>query len=266
MSRLRSADAAQRLERSAGPDFSEALARGLHVIAAFNAENRALSLSDLARAVDLPRATVRRALLTLVHLGFVAGDGRLYRLTPRVLRLATAYLTSNAVSTLLQPACDRIARQVGESCTAAVLEGADVVMIARALPAQLVPAGVGVGFRLPAYCSALGRVLLSGLPLEALDAYLEATNPAIVTAHTMTDPAAIRRAVLAVSVDGFCYVDQEAEHGFRSVAVPLRRFDGALVAALNIGARIERADADTMLVQYLPVLRTEAAMLSGYLV
>lgn len=266
MSRLRDADAAVRAGRGTGPDYSEALARGLNVIAAFNAGDRALSLSDLARAVDLPRATVRRVVLTLVHLGYVAGDGRLFRLTPRVLRLATAYLTSNAISTLFQPACDRIMRRAGESCTAAVLEGPDVVMVARALPAQLVPAGAGIGFRLPAYCCALGRVLLSGLPAPDLDAYLAKTLLPAVTNHTATDPAVIRRAVQAAAADGFCFVDQEAEHGFRSIAVPLRRFDGTLVAALNIGARIERADAGTMLGQYLMVLREEAAALTGHLV
>ena len=231
-----------------------------------NQDTRARPLSAPAPAVDLPRATARRALLTLVQLGYVAGDGRLFRLTPRVLQLATAYLTSNAVSTLLQPACDRIMRQVGESCTAAVLEGPDVVMIARALPAQLMPAGVGVGFRLPAYCSALGRVLLSGMPAPALEAYLAATPLLAVTDHTVTDPAAIRRAVLAAAADGFCFVDQEAEHGFRSVAVPLRRFDGTLVAALNVGARIERVDAPTMRGQHLALLQAEAAALTGCLV
>lgn len=266
MTRLQAPDAERRAQREAGPDFSEALARGLHVLTLFNAENRAIPLSDLARAADLPRATVRRVMLTLVHLGYVQAEGRLFRLTPRVLRLATAYLTSNAISTLLQPACDRIMRRAGESCTAAVLEGPDVVMVARALPAQLVPTGAGIGFRLPAYCSALGRVLLSGLSAADLEAYLAKTPLLAVTDHTATNPAAIRRAVEAAAADGFCFVDQEAEHGFRSIAVPLRRFDGTLVAALNIGARIERADAGTMLGQHLPVLQEEAAGLTGYLV
>ncbi len=246
MPRLRPADAEKRRQDNAGPEFSEALARGLQVIAAFDAERRQMSLSDLARAVDLPRATARRSLLTLVHLGYVEADGRLFRLTPRILRLASAYLTSNAVSTLLQPACDRIAADVGESCTAAVLAADEVVMIARALPAQLVPAGVGIGYRLPAFCSALGRVLLAARPDAEVQAYLARTTLAPVTPHTVTDPAVLLAAVQAVRAAGFAFVDQEAEHGFRSVAVPARRFDGTVVAALNIGARIERLTPEAM--------------------
>jgi len=266
VTRLGDDHAARRGDRAGGPEFSEALARGLQVLTCFNAENRALSLSDLARAVSLPRATVRRVLITLAHLGYVQAEARLFRLTPRVLHLAVAYLTSNAVSTLLQPACDRIAQRVCESCTAAVLEGADVVMVARALPAQLVPAGVGIGYRLPAYCSALGRVLLSGLPPAGLDGYLADVPLVALTGRTVTDPAAIRAAVAAAASDGFCFVDQEAEYGFRSVAVPLRKFDGTLVAALNIGARIERADAAALCGPYLDVLRDEAAALTGFLI
>lgn len=232
----------------------------------FDGTRRTQTLSEVATVVGLPRATARRALLTLVALGYVALDGRRFHLTPRVLRLATAYLTSNAVSTLLQPACDRIAAAVGESCTAAVLEGDEVVMIARALPAQLVPAGVGIGYRLPSYCSALGRVLLAALPDDAVADRLARMTLAAITPYTLTDPAAICAAVAAARDQGYCFVDQEAEHGFRSVAVPLRKFDGTVVAALNIGARAERADAPAMTGRCLSVLMTEAATLTGYLI
>ena len=265
MAKLQDQDAERRVQRGAGPDYSEALARGLQVMTLFGAENRAMPLSDLARSAGLPRATVRRVLLTLVHLGYVNAEGRLFRLTPRVLRLAAAYLTSNVISTLLQPACDAIANRVGESCTAAVLEGPDVVMVACALPAQLVPVGVGVGYRLPAYCSALGRVLLAGLGPAALDEYLASTPLQPMTGRTTTEPAAIAAAVRAVAADGYSFVDQEAEYGFRSIAVPLRRFDGKIVAALNIGARVERADVATLCGPYLDILRTASAELSGLL-
>jgi IclR family pca regulon transcriptional regulator len=266
MSKLRLEDAERRREAGLGRDHSEALARGLQIMAVFNESHRTQTLSELAERVGLPRATVRRALLTLVALGYVGVTGRHFHLTPRVLRLAAAYLTSNVVSTLLQPACDRIARAIGESCTAAVLEGDEVVMVARALPAQLVPAGVGIGFRLPAYCSALGRVLLADWPAAALDGYLARTALLAVTPHTLTDPAAIRTRVQAAKADRFCFVDQEAEHGFRSVAVPLRKFDGALLAALNIGARVEHADVAVMTGRYLQVLTEEASSLTGFLI
>ncbi len=266
MSRLRQEDADRRRAAGFGPDHSEALARGLQILVAFNDSRRSQSLSELAAVVGLPKATARRALLTLVALGYVAAEGRQFRLTPRVLRLATAYLTSNAVSVLLQPACDRIARAVGESCTSAVLEGDEVVMIARALPAQLVPAGVGIGYRLPAYCSALGRILLAELPDDALAAYLERTPLVALTPHTLTDRDAVRRAVVAARNDGFCFVDQEAEHGFRSIAVPLRKFDGTLVAALNIGARVGQADPATMTGRFRHALAAEASTLTGFLI
>ena len=266
MSRLRSHDAARRQGSGLGPDHSEALARGLQLMTAFAGTRRSMTLSELAAAVDLPRATARRALLTLVTLGYAEVEGRQFRLTPRVLRLASAYLTSNVGSTLLQPACDRIARITGESCTAAVLEGGEAVMIARALPQQLVPAGAGIGYRLPAYCSALGRVLLAALPDPSLAAYLDSTALAAVTPHTLTDRPALLAAIARVRADGFAYVDGEAEYGFRSIAVPLRRFDGTAVAALNIGARVEQADQATMLGRHLETLRSEAAELSGHLV
>lgn len=266
MSRLRSQDAARRRDAGLGPDHSEALARGLQIMTAFGGVQRPMTLSELAVAVDLPRATVRRALLTLVTLGYAEAQGRQFRLTPRVLRLASAYLTSNVGSTLLQPACDRIARATGESCTAAVLERGEAVMIARALPQQLVPAGAGIGYRLPAYCSALGRVLLAALPDDSLTAYLDSTVLAAVTPHTLTDRSALATEIARVRADGFAYVDGEAEHGFRSVAVPLRRFDGTAVAALNIGARVEQADRAVMLDKHLQTLRAEAAELSGHLV
>lgn len=266
MSKLRQEDAERRRADGFGPDYSEALARGLQIMAVFNGARRTQTLSEVAAAVGLPRATTRRALLTLVALGYMAADGRHFRLTPQVLRLAAAYLTSNVVSTLLQPACDRIVQSTGESCTAAVLERDEVVMIARSLPAQLVPAGVGIGFRLPAYCSALGRMLLADLPDDALDAYLARVTLAAITPHTKTDPAHIRAEIHAAKARGFCFVDQEAEYGFRSIAVPLRRFDGTLLAALNIGARVEHASPAVMTGRYLERLLQEAATLSGSLI
>lgn len=265
MSKLGSQDAARRRESGLGPDHSEALARGLLILTIFGDARRTLTLSEVAAAVGLPRATARRALLTLVTLGYMGLEGRQFRLTPRVLRLASAYLTSNVVSTLLQPACDRVARDAGLSCTAAVLEGGEAVMIARALPQQLVPAGAGIGYRLPAYCSALGRVLLAALPEAELAAYLRTTRLDAITALTVTEPSDLEAAICVVREAGFAYVDQEAEAGFRSVAVPLKRFDGTVIAAINIGARVEQADREMMAGCLLEILVEEAAELSGRL-
>lgn len=262
MARLRDADAQKRRESNRSPDFSEALARGLRVIGAFDAQRPQLTLSEVARAIDLPRATARRAIVTLQELGYLASDGRLFRLTPKVLELATTYLSSNLVSTLLQPRCEHIAQLIGEACSVAVLEGDDVVMIAHASPRRFMSVGVGVGLRLPAHCSSLGRVLLAALPPAELDGFLARTALLPATAHTLTDKAVLRARLEEVRRQGYALVDQEAELGFRSIAVPVRRYDGHVVAAINVGARVEAASVQSLLEGYLPLLRGEAEVLS----
>jgi IclR family pca regulon transcriptional regulator len=266
MARLRAEDAARRRERAKGGDFLEALARGVSVMTAFNGARRQMTLSDAARATDLPKASVRRALHTLAALGYVESDGRLFRLAPKVLTLASAYLGSNAVSSVVQPLCERLCGEISEACSAAVLDRDDIVMVAHASPPRFAAAAPGVGFRLPAYCTALGRVLLAALSEAALDDYLARLDPAAQTERTLTDKRALRNAIAAARGDGFAFADQEAELGFRSVAVPLRRYDGAVVAALNIGTRIERASVATMLDSHLPRLRAAAAALQALLV
>lgn len=267
MARLRQADADKRQENDFGPDFSEALARGLTVITAFDADRRQMTLSDVAKAIDLPRATTRRALFTLTRLGYVETDGKLFRLTPRILRLAAAYLTSNAVSTILQPACERLCRQFAEACSAAVLDGRDVVMIAHASPPRFIAVGPGVGFRLPAFCTSLGRVLLGAQGPEAVDRFLDglAGDGPAPTPRSLTDRAALRAAILAAGAEGYSLVDQEAELGFRSISVPVQRYDGALVCAINLGVRAEQVPVARMIDEFLPVLRHEAAELKQQL-
>ncbi len=133
MARLRAEDAEKRAASGHGPDFLEAFARGLAVIGAFGREKKHMTLSDVARATDLPKPSVRRALYTLTCLGLAENDGRSFRLTPRIMELASAYLGSNMVSTVVQPACERIADRTEQSCFAAVLDGYDIVMIAHSL-------------------------------------------------------------------------------------------------------------------------------------
>jgi IclR family pca regulon transcriptional regulator len=266
MSRLRPQDAEARAQRALGADFSEALARGLGVIGAFGEQRRQMTLSDVARAVDLPRATVRRSLATLVSLGYLEADGRLFRLTPRILKLAIAYLSSDPVPAILQPVCERLCRQVGASCSVAVRDGEEAVMIARAVPARPASVGLGVGYRLPVFCSALGRVLASAMPDAELDAFLAQLKPVRFTRQTVVAKPEIRRLILDVRKKGFAMADQEAEIGIRSIAVPLVRFDGRVVAALNIGVPPEQVSAKTMIADYLPLLLEEATALKERLV
>ncbi|MBB5693509.1 IclR family transcriptional regulator domain-containing protein [Muricoccus pecuniae] len=249
-----------------GTEGSEALARGIAILLAFGPERRRMSLAEVARLVDLPRATARRALLTLVHLGLVESEGRLFRLTPAVLRLASGYLGSNGVSALLQPACERIAASAMAACSVAMLDGAEIVFVAYGQPARLVPANTMVGARLPAYATALGRVLLAALPEEALAPLLRALPPRALTPRTETDPARLLDAIRAAGAEGHALVEEEVELGFRSLAVPLRRYDGRVVAALNIGTSVAGMDARGMRERLLPLLRAEAEGLSAQLV
>jgi IclR family pca regulon transcriptional regulator len=266
MPRIKRSRAEQRIADSGGPDFLEALARGLRIIQAFSHDRRQLTLSDIARLVDLPRASVRRTLHTLVHLRFAETDGRLFRLTPRVLTLASAYLVSNAISDILQPAVERMSAEVGEACSAAILDGADVIMIAHASPNRVINVSAQIGFRLPALSSSLGRVLLAALDDRELDRQLTRIKPAKLTPATVVDRAELRRAIRKARDDSFSLVDQEVEAGFRSVSVPLRRLDGKVIAALNIGAHSNRCTLETMRNVLLPKLRALAAELQSQMI
>lgn len=245
--------------------LSEAFMRGLEILAAFDTAHPAMTLSEVARRVDLPRATAGRALHTLVHLGYAETEGRNFRLTSRVLRLAGAYLGASAAATVLQPACEKLCAELGETSSAAVLDGADAVMVAYAAPRRLHLTAAGVGLRLPAFCSAVGRVLLAALPDDERAAFLRRLRPVAATPHTVTDKAALRALLAATACDGHAFADGEAELGFRSIAVPLRRLDGRVVAALNVGCAAERADPAALRTRFLPRLLAAAAALEGQL-
>jgi IclR family pca regulon transcriptional regulator len=267
MPRLNDVSARERSERkmdvsAQGADFSEALARGLRLLTAFSAERPRMTLAEAARAVDLPRATVRRSLVTLVQMGYLHMEGRNFELTPSVLTLASAYLTSNPVSRVLQQVCDDLCKRVDESCSVAVLDGPDAVMIARAVPNQLIAIGAGIGYRVPALQSALGRVLLAGLADDARTAYLDRYLGDVPPADTER----ITQRILDAREAGFAYVDREAEAGYHSVAVPLRRWDGAVVASLNIGSSVQRVSSERMISTFLPALLSLSDELSGQLI
>ena len=266
MPRVKRSRMERRVVETGGPDFLEALARALRIIQAFNRDRRQLTLSDIAKLVDLPRASVRRTLHTLIHLGFAETDGRVFRLRSRILTLASAYLMSNSISDILQPAVERMAREVGEACSAAVLDGDDVIMIAHASPNRVVNVSAQIGFRLPAVSSSLGRVLLAALEDRELDRFLRRIEPERLTSATVVDRAELRRAILRARQDGFSLVDQEAELGFCSISVPLRRLDGRVIASLNIGTHSNRVTLDTMRGVFLPKLRALASDLQSQMI
>lgn len=247
-------------------DFIESLDRGLRVLELLGGGQQPMTLSDLAKAADLPRATARRILFTFERAGFVASDGKLFRLTQRVLVLASSYLASNHVVSVLQPALDRLSSEAQEISSMAILDGNHVVFIARASPTRIFSAGIDIGYRLPAFCTSVGRVLLSRLPDDELAAALKAMNPAPLTPFTVTDRKTLLKTIIADRAQGYSLVDREAEPGFRSISVPVRRYDGAIIAAINMGAHVDRVSAAEMVDRFLPLLRETAASVKSMLV
>lgn len=238
-----------------GSEFIETLDRGLRVIQSFGIDRRPMTLSDLSKSVNLPRATVRRILMTLVRSGFVVGDERLFSLTPRVLLLASAYLTSNQINTVMQPLMDEVASKAKEVCSLAILDGEEVVFIARSSPARVFSTGLDIGYRLPAFCTSVGRVLLGRLANDELKRTVDGMKLSPQTQSTLVDKSAVIATIIADRTKGYSLVDQEAEEGFRSISVPIRRYDGVVIAAANIGAHVDRITTGEMIDRFLPLLK-----------
>ena len=240
------------------PSFISALARGLAVIRAFGAGRERLTLADISRTTDLPRATVRRSLLTLQALGYVASDGKHFMLTPGVLSLGYAYLSSTPLPRAIQPTLEMVSEKTNESSSCAILDGGEIVYVARAATRRIMSVGLSTGSRLPAYCSSLGRVLLAALPEREARALLTQMDRRKLTAHTLTDVDALMQAVARVRQDGFCLVDEELEIGLRSIAVPVRNAAGQVIAAMNVSAQAGRVSRDDLAKDILPVLQGAA--------
>jgi IclR family pca regulon transcriptional regulator len=239
-------------------DFVESLDRGLRLLEKFGTTSGPSTLSDLARAAELPRATARRILFTLERGGFVATDGKLFTLTPHVLRLAASYLSSSHVVTVLQPVLDRIASAAQEISSLSVLDGDEVVFIARGSPARVFSAGLDIGYRLPAFCTSVGRAMLGQFDDVELAKRVANMKRAAMTPHTVTDPKLLCAAIIADRAQGYSLVDREAEPGFRSISVPIRRYDGTIIAAINMGAHVDRISSGEMIARFLPLLREGA--------
>ncbi|MDP9443490.1 MAG: helix-turn-helix domain-containing protein [Actinomycetota bacterium] len=234
--------------------FVQSLARGLAVIRVFGAASPELSLSDVARATGLTRAAARRFLLTLADLGYVRADGRRFSLTARVLELGYAYLSSLPLPALAEPHLEWLVGEVGESSSMSVLDGDDVVYVARVPTSRIMTVAISVGTRFPAYATSMGRVLLADLPPPQLDAYLARVDLASFTERTVTDPQALRRAVDEVRDQGWAMVDQELEPGLRAIAAPVRGRDGSGQAAVNVSAHASRVSKVVARRRLLPAL------------
>lgn len=253
------------LFRAGDPDFMTSLARGLHVIRAFAGVDRRLTIADVSRATGLTRAVVRRCLYTLRELGYAATDGRAYYLQPRILNLGYAYLSTAAVPIAAQPVLEEMSEMLGEATSVAVLDDGAVVYVARAATKRIMSVTLGVGSRLPAYCTALGRALLAYLTPEQLAAELAKVELVAHTKHTVTSRKKLEELLLGVRSEGYALNDQELEIGLRSIAVPVRNVVGSVVAAMNVSSQASRVSRREMLERCLPVLRAGADRLGSQL-
>ncbi|MET8090707.1 IclR family transcriptional regulator [Micromonospora sp. NPDC005220] len=245
-------------EATRSPEFVQSLERGLAVIRAFDGEHPQLTLSEVARRTGLTRAAARRFLLTLVELGYVHTDGRLFSLRARILELGYAYLSSLSLPEVAQRHMEALVAQVHESCSVSVLDGDEVVYVARVPTKRIMTVGISVGTRFPAYATSMGRVLLAAQPVEWLDDYLAAAQLRPLTRRTVTDPAKLRAVLTKIAAQGYAIVDQELEEGLRSVAAPIHGENGSVIAAVNVSAHASRGSFEMIRRELLPPLLAAA--------
>jgi IclR family pca regulon transcriptional regulator len=246
-------------------DFVQSLDRGLAVIRCFSSEHPSLTLSEVAERTGLTRAAARRFLLTLQELGYVGSSGRQFSLRPRVLALGYAYLSSFSVSQIAQPHLEDLAEELHESCSVSVLDGDDLVYVARASANRIMTIALTVGTRLPPYPTSMGRVLLAHLPEADLDAYLSRATLRKLTNHTITSEEELRTVLQAVRSRGWAAVDQELEAGVRSIAVPIRDSSRKVVAAINTSAHAARVPMRALEREFLPRIQEAARQIDSEL-
>ncbi|GAA4569053.1 IclR family transcriptional regulator domain-containing protein [Planotetraspora kaengkrachanensis] len=250
-------------DRERGAHFVQSLERGLAVIRVFDAENPALTLSEVAARSDLTRAAARRFLLTMVDLGYMHSDGRLFRLSPRVLELGYSYLSSLSFPEIAEPQLERLVAEVKESASMSVLDGDDIVYVTRVPTSRIMSVSIMVGTRFPAYVTSMGRVLLANLPEEEVDRRLKQARLESRTSRTITSEQALRTELQRVRTQGYAIVDQELEEGLRSVAAPIRSRTGAVIAAVNIPVHAARYTVDSMRRDLVPPLLATAARIEA---
>ncbi|MFF7209033.1 IclR family transcriptional regulator C-terminal domain-containing protein [Streptomyces sp. NPDC008238] len=246
-----------------GPEFVESLARGLAVLTAFGEGQGELPLTAVAEATGLARATARRSLITLEHLGYVASEGRLFRLTPHVLELGCAHLSRLTLPEIAQPHLVGLVEAVHDSASMAVLSGEDIQYVARVPTVRIMSVNITLGTRFPAYATAMGRVLLAGLPERERAAHLGRTDFTRLTPYTVTDAPHLARVLDRVATEGHALVSEELEEGLRSIAVPVRDRGGRVVAAINVSMHASRRSVEQSRSELLPPLLEAAARIGG---
>ncbi len=248
--------------RGEGRDFVEALARGLDVIASFSRERPTMSLSDVAAATGLARPTARRLLLTLEELGHVRSEGGTYTLTPRVLSLGTAYVSSLGLWEMARPRMESLVGRTGESSSMAQLDGSDIVYVARVSVPKIIALRVEVGTRFPAPPTSQGKVLLAALPADALGAALAEPSRSGLRGHVERSSEELEEELARVRARGWALADEELAPGVRSVAVPVRDGTGAVRAAMNVTVHAAETSTQRLVDELLPMLQRTAAEVS----
>jgi IclR family pca regulon transcriptional regulator len=251
-----------RLEKDKNPDFVNSLERGLAVIKAFSREKPSLTLSEVAKETNMTRAAARRFLITLEELGYVAQHGRKFTLRPSVLCLGYAYLSTLSFPEIAQPYMEALTEKVHESCSAAVLDGVDIVYVARVPTKRIMNISLAPGSRLPAFTTSLGRVLLADLSGEALNTFFNKAEFIARTPYTVTDPIRLREILTEVKAQGFALVDQELEEGLRSISAPICDRQGSAIAALNLSTQVSRTSLEQLKEEFVPLLIHTAKQIS----
>jgi IclR family pca regulon transcriptional regulator len=246
----------------AGPDFIEALARGLEVLRTFGPGRRVATLSEIAADTGLARPTVRRILLTLEALGYVRTAERGYALTPRVLDLGMSYIDSLNMWDVARPHMERLVAQTHESTSMAQLDGGDIVYVARVAVPKIVTLAVTIGTRFPAYATSMGKVLLAAQPPADLECLLGEPSRSGITPRWQPGVAEVTAALREVRAKGWALADQELAPGIRSIATGVRNGDGAVVAAINVTVHAAETPVERLTGEYLPLLLHTAAEIS----
>jgi len=238
------------------------LAKGLEVILAFRREAPSLTLSEVAGFAKLSPATARRCLLTLTELGYVVQSGRNFLLRPKVLELGAAYLESMNIETLTKTYLEDLASQTGDSAALTVLDGNEIVYVARASVRTLMRLEAHVGSRFPAYATSMGRVLLAGLGPERLKRYFDDTNFIALTEHTQTDRTKVMKLVEDCRRAGYSAVEDELAYGVVAVAVPIFDQSRRVVAALNSSSHSKKITKSKLARERVPMLQKISAEIS----
>ena len=248
------------------PNFMTSLARGLAVICAFSDHRRSLTIPQISEQTGFSRAAVRRCLHTLAKLGYVSSGSRTFSLEPKILELGHAYLSSTSLAPAAQPILDRLCEAVHESCSVSILDSSDILYVARSsTTVRLLSVDLGVGSRLPAYCTSMGRVLLAFQPAEKLREYFTGTRLIPHTKRTVTSKVKLLEELADIRKKGYAIVDQELEVGLRSIAVPVRTKSGSVTAAMNVGTQAARVSIAELREGIYPQLSAAAKRLSALL-